>query len=415
MRRPPRASILVACAVGAFGTAASLAAQGPPPVPVEVEPVVERTVRRSIQTVGTVEANLQATVSAEVAGAVVRFDLREGDRVEKGQVLARLRRTGLEIALREAEAQVARAREEWKELRRGTRGEEIARRQAALAEREALLARAEQERRRFQALFAEGAVSVAEVDRVEAAYLAALAQGQQAEEALREAETGPRREEIAAAEAEYRRSQAASDRIADALQKTTILAPFAGYLVKKYVEVGQWVDQGGKVADLVDIDTVYVLIPINERDIGKIRRGDEATLMVDTYPGRTFTGRITSIVPQADLSSRNFPVRVRVDNAPEHLLKVGMFARVNVRYGQPRQGLFIPKDALVLRGKDQVVFVLDTSRARLRRVETGQAMEGMVEIVKGDLKPGQEVVVSGNEIIQDGARVEVRRKGERTR
>jgi multidrug efflux pump subunit AcrA (membrane-fusion protein) len=89
-----------------------------------------------------------------------------------------------------------------------------------------------------------------------------------------------------------------------------------------------------------------------------------------------------------------------------------MFARVRIRYGEPRRGLFIPKDAVVLRGKDQVVFILDTSRVQLQRVETGQALEEMVEVVKGNLTPGQEVVVAGNEILRDGAPVEVYRDGE---
>ncbi|MFQ5883167.1 MAG: HlyD family secretion protein, partial [Candidatus Methylomirabilales bacterium] len=294
------------------GTPSRAGAQGPPPIPVEVASVVEVSVRRQISAVGTVGANLYTTVSAEVAGAVARFDLREGDRVEKGQVLARLRRTDLAIALKEAEALMAKARAEWEKLKRGSRVEEIAGRRAALAERKALLARAEQDYRRFRALFAEGAVSTAERDRAEAAYLAAKAQVRQAEEALREAETGPRQEDVAAAEAEYRRARAVYDRITDALGKTVVHAPFTGYIVKKHVEVGQWVEEGGEVADLVDIDTVYVVIPVNERDIGKIRRRDEATLTVDTYPGRTFKGQITHIIPQADVSSRNFPVKIRV-------------------------------------------------------------------------------------------------------
>jgi len=342
---------LMATPTWAFG-------QGPPPVPVEVAPVVERTVEKEIQAVGTVEANLYTTVSAEVEGAVARFDLREGDRVEKGQVLSQLRRTDLAIALKEAKAN--------------------------LREKEALFSRAEHDYRRFKGLFEEGAISASELDRAEASADAAKALKESSEEAYQQ--------------------------IVDQLRRTSVVAPFSGYIVKKHVELGQWVDEGGKVADLVDIDTVYVLIPVNERDIGKIRKGDVAAVTVDTYPGRTFKGRIAYIIPQADVSSRNFPVKIRVDNAREHLLKGGMFARVKIQYGEPRRGLFIPKDAVVRQKKEQVVFVLDTSRVQMVRIETGQALEEMVEVVKGDLKPGQEVVVAGNEILRDGAPVQVRRK-----
>ncbi|MGH7387732.1 MAG: efflux RND transporter periplasmic adaptor subunit, partial [Candidatus Methylomirabilales bacterium] len=201
------------------GSRAPVHAQGPPAVAVEVAPVVERAVEREIQAVGTVEANLTTTVSAEVAGAVARFDLREGEHLTKGQVLARLRRSDLEIGLKEAEAN--------------------------LDEKRALFVRAEQDHQRFQALFTEGAISAAELDRVGAGARAAKAQKESAEEALR--------------------------RVADQLRRTTVIAPFSGYLVKKHAEVGQWIEEGGKVADLVDIDIVYALIPVNERDIGRVR------------------------------------------------------------------------------------------------------------------------------------------------
>ncbi|MEE9521660.1 MAG: efflux RND transporter periplasmic adaptor subunit [candidate division NC10 bacterium] len=338
-------------------------AQGPPPVPVRVAPVVERAVAHEIQAIGTVEANLLTTVSAEVEGAVAQFDLREGDWVKKGQVLARLHRSDLEIGLNEAKAN--------------------------LQEKQALFIRAKLDHKRFKELFDEGAISAAELDRTKASADAAKAQRASAAEAHR--------------------------KVADALRRTTIVAPFSGYIVKKHVEIGRWVDEGGEVADLVDIDTVYVRTPINERDLGKIQKGDEATIVVDTYPGRTFEGQIAYIIPQADVSSRNFPVKIRVDNSREHLLKAGMFARVSIRYGEPRRSLFIPKDAVVLRGRDQVVFVLDTSRVQLRRVETGKAVGEMVEILKGALTPGQEVVVVGNEILRDGGTVEVRRNGEAKR
>ncbi len=331
-------------------------AQGPPAVPVEVAPVVERAVEQEIQAVGTVEANLFTTVSAEVAGAVAQFDLREGDHVRKGQVLARLRRSDLEIGVKEAGAN--------------------------LEEKRALFTRADQDLQRFQALFTEGAISAAELDRVGAAARAAKAQKESAEEALR--------------------------RVADQLRRTTVVAPFSGHIVKKHAELGQWVEEGGKVADLVDIDTVYILIPVNERDLGKVRRGDAATVKVDTYPDQTFQGQVTYIVPQADVASRNFPVKIKVEHNPHNLLKAGMFARVAVRYGDPRRGLFIPKDAVVFRGRDQVVFVVQDGKARMVPIKAGRPQEQWVEVVEGSLKSGDTLVVTGNEALLDQAAVVVK-------
>src|SRR3989304_1175743 len=126
-----------------------------------------------------------------------------------GPAPGRLRRSDLEIGLKEAEAN--------------------------LDEKRALFVRAEQDHQRFQALFTEGAISAAELDRVGAGARAAKAQKESAEEALR--------------------------RVADQLRRTTVVAPFSGYLVKKHAEVGQWIEEGGEVADLVGIDIVYGVVP----------------------------------------------------------------------------------------------------------------------------------------------------------
>lgn len=383
-----------------------------PPAPVVVAPVVEREVQRWVQIVGTVEPNLSTTVGAEVAGRVERFDPREGDAVAKGKtVLAQLDRTPREIALREAEALVAKAKEEWEKLKRGLRPEEIAQRQAEVQQLWALLDWATKDLERIKALYQDGAISLADLQRAESHYLAAKSQHERAVQALRLAQLGPREEEIAQAEAEYRRALAAYERLDDELRRTTILAPISGFLVKKYVEVGAWVDPGDRIADLVDLDTVFVTGPVNEKEIGRIKVGDRAQIIVDAYPDRAFQGRVAHIVPQADPLSRAFPVKVRVDNPPGHPLKSGMFARIAIQSGGGRKGLFVPKDAVVRQGSLAVVFVVQDGVARARKVEIGRVVGGLVEVVNGALKPGQEVVVTGNESLQDGAKVQIEKGG----
>ncbi len=386
---------------------------GPPPVSVVVGQVIEKPVQGEIQAIGTIEPNLSTTVSAEVSGLVERFDLKEGDRVIKGQtIIAQLKRTDREIALREAGAVVARAKEEWEKLKKGPRPEEINQRRAEVAERKALMERAEKDLARARDLHADGAVSTQELQREEANYLAARSRYEQALEALKEAERGYRQEEVAKAEADYKRAQAVYERIQDELKRTTIRSPITGTIVRKHVEVGQWVDAGGRIADVVDLDKVLIVTPINEKEISRLKVGDQATITVDTYPGRTFTGRIKHIVPQADLQSRAFPVKIEVAN-PEGRLKGGMMARVSISYGTPRPTLLVPKDAVVRRDNQEVVFTVRGQKASLQRVVTGQAVDGFLEIVDGRLKTGDAVVVTGNEVLRDGAPVKIVTKVEK--
>ena len=113
---------------------------------------------------------------------------------------------------------------------------------------------------------------------------------------------------------------------------------------------------------------------------------------------------VTQIVPRADPQSRTFPVKVRIANESGRL-KSGMLARVTVKVGNERSGLLVPKDAVVRRGVDEVVFVVENGVARQVKVKTGRAVQQLMEIHNSDLKPNQEVVVIGNEGLTGGAKV----------
>jgi len=403
------ASVLSGC--GSEETSPRLAGaqpQGPPPITVVLGTVVERSIRPDIRVIGTVEPDRQTTVSAEVAGVVERFDLREGDPTVAGKtVIAQLKTSDREIARREAEAAVARADAEREKLRRGFRPEEISQRQAEARERRALMEQAQKDLERSKDLHADGAISIQQLQRDESAFLAARSQHEKALAALAEAEAGYRQEDVAKAEAELRQAQATLERIQDEIAKTTIRSPLTGFMVKKHVEIGQWVDKGGRVADLVDLATVRIVTLVAERDIGQIRVGDVATITVDAYPGRTFTGRVSHIVPQADLQSRAFPVKIAVDNPAGSPLRGGMLARTTIGVGTARRTVLIPKDAVVRRGDRNLVFLVNGQKAVQREVTTGRAFDGFFELIEGDLKPGDAIVVTGNEGLRDGAPVTV--------
>jgi HlyD family secretion protein len=428
-----------------------------PPASVVVSPVVEDVVGADMSFIGDVEPDRAVTVQAEVAGHVVRAEVREGEPVVEGEtVLVTLDRRPKELALEEARALAIKARREWDKLVRGYRLEDIAearqavaraearlrdllagarpeeRQQArsALAEAEARRVWAGQELKRMTDLFAKGLVAAQERDRAwqlhEVARSQERAAGEQvglldagtrpeqveaaraelgqAKARLALLEAGPRSEEIAQAEAEYRRATIAVERLEDERRRMTILAPITGFVIRKRAEVGAWVRPGDPVADLIDLEPVYVVGPVSEREVGFLRPGARAQVTVDAYPGRTFDGEVAQIVPQADPQSRAFPVKVRVEN-PQHLLKSGMFARVRVEIGGGGRAVFVPKDALVRRAAGAEVFVVEDNVAHARPVRTGRTVGNLVEIMDGALARGQEVVVVGNEALRDGARV----------
>jgi multidrug efflux pump subunit AcrA (membrane-fusion protein) len=431
--------------------------RGPAEAPVVVGRVTERPVREEVNYIGTVEPDRSVTVQAEVAGRVLKADLREGDRVVEGQtLLVELDRTPNEISLREARALATKTRQEWEKQKQGFRAEEIAearqavarldarlkdleagarpqeREQArsSLAEAEARRVLTERDFRRMEDLNRQGLIAAQERDRAWQAYEAARSQERsakeqvdlieagrrpgeieaaraelrQAQERLRLFEAGPRPEDVAQAAAEHQRALTVIERLEDEIRRMRVIAPLTGFLVRKRAEIGAWLRPGDAIADLIALDPVYVVGPVGERDLGRLTRGGRARVAVDAYPDRPFTGEVAHIVPQADPQSRTFPVKVRVRN-PDGLLKSGMFARVTVEGGSGRKGLYVPKDAVVRRDKGPAVFVVEDGVARMRVVRAGQAVEGLIEVFDGGLSAGQEVVVVGNEALQDGAKV----------
>ena len=382
------------------------------PTPVAVGRVVEQSVTSAIDVVGTVEPHLATTLSAEIAGLTLRFDLKEGDAVQAGQTMvAQLKASDLELALAEAQAERSRAKHVAQKLKRGLRPEEIDEKRAEVQERQAWMEKYAKDLDRTQSLRTRAMASVSDYDLVESNYLAAKAQYERAQKSLRVATLGTRQEDVAAAEAEVQRLQARVQRLQADVQKTTIYAPVSGLITQRYTEVGQWIERGEKIADLIDLRMVFVRIPIHEKDIGRVRVGDAATVSLDAFPGHTFEGRVKHVIPQADAASRTFPVKIEVTNTPDSAFKAGMSARVQLRSGVARSTVLVPKDAVVRAAGKPAVFVVRNDKASLVSIKTGRSYNGSVEVLEGMLKPGEQVVVTGNETLRDQAAVVIKDNG----
>jgi len=251
-------------------------------MPVVIGTVAELQIAIEIDVVGSVEPRLATTLSTEIAGLMQSFDLREGAFVQQGStIVARLKAVELALALNEAEAELAKARADLTKLTRGLRPEEIEEKRAEVAEKKAWVEKYAKDTERTKSLLTRDMVSLSEFNQAEASYLAAKAQYERTLRSLRVAELGFRQEDIAAGEAEVQRLQAKVQRLRHDVEKTVIRAPVSGFITNRYVEVGQWLERGGSVADIIDLTTVLVRVPVHERDIRLIQVGDDAIVTLD--------------------------------------------------------------------------------------------------------------------------------------
>ncbi len=389
--------------------AAVAAASGQPPgrgggMPVTVAPIVERDVPPAIRLVGTVLPARRAVVAAEVEGVVQALLVEDGQFVEGADVLCRLNNTVATLRLEEARANFESLQATLAELVNGERAEDVARLEAIVAEAEATARKWSFELGRIRALRAAGQSSDKELHDTEMDELAARQRLAQVKAQLERARNGTRPEVLARARQQVAAQQAVLQRAARDLNKTEIRAPFSGAVVARRVEVGEWIQVGGAVCELVALDTVKVRVDVPESAVRFAVPGAPATVEIESLDSRR-TATITRRIPQADTAARTFPVEVDLPNE-DHALLAGMFVWAYVPAGPPGNRLMVSKDAIVARGTSKTIYVVrptgeNAFSAFPTPVNTGLELNGEIEVTAPGLKAGDQVVVRANERLMD--------------
>jgi HlyD family secretion protein len=160
------------------------------------------------------------------------------------------------------------------------------------------------------------------------------------------------------------------------------------------------------IVHVVDLSTMRMVVNVVERDIVRVKRGVEAQVGVDAFPGRTFPGRVSRVSPMLDPATRTGEVEIYVHNAGMDL-RAEMFARVTLDLGGRRRGILVPREALVYRGERSGVFILKEKRAHFRPVEVGVTQQSVVEILDG-VQPGEQIISMGASLINDGDEVRLK-------
>ncbi len=400
-------------AVAAAQPAADLAA------PVEVAPVRRVDLATGQSFVGTVYPARSSDVGSAVDGRIVALPVREGQAVEAGEPVAELLRGLLEIELAGSMAELDRRQQLLAELQAGSRPEELEQARADVARLEAGVEYTRSRFNRVERLVTRGTATTDELQDALAEVRQADAGLRRSRAALAMAEAGPRIEQIAQAAAAVAVQRAAVDRIEDQLKKHTIRSPFDGWVVERFTEKGEWVSRGGLVATVVELDQVEVEVQVPERLVSTLRKGMEVRLEFEAAPTNTWIGTINQVVPQADLLSRSFPVKVLLDNRVEDatpVLRGGMLARAWLPVGRVGQTLVVPKDAVVLGGSTPVVYAVQRSAGQPADGTTGTGVVEPVPVrlgaavggavgVEGSLAVGTLVVIRGNERLRPGLSV----------
>jgi len=327
---------LVGCTDGAPEVRAA-AASAPAAIPVVTRAAEIEQMGIEIEAVGTTQANESVDLTSKASNTVTAIRFREGEEVERGTVL---------VEMDDAQAR------------------------AALAEAEASLTRSKSKFDRSRDLQSRQALSVADLEQVEADL-----------------------------KADQARVAAARSRLDD----TVIRASFKGRTGFRHISVGSFVSPGALITTLDDTSIIKLDFTVPETNLFVLRRGLPVVARAAGLPDRTFTGTISNMDSRVDAVTRSVTVRAELAN-PDGVLRQGMFMTVAL-HGELSPTLLVPEEALVPERGKAYVFVVHDSVVQRREVRTGKRKPGYVEIVEG-VQEHERVVVDGTQHVRDGSTVE---------
>ena len=224
--------------------------------------------------------------------------------------------------------------------------------------------------------------------------------------------------ELDRAQADLSAARAGADAQRAKLAQKQIRAPFSGQLGIRQVNVGQYLSAGTPIVSLQAINPVFVDFTLPEQNQAAVEKGQTVTVVVDSQPGRTFSGVISAIEPMMDSKTRNFKVRARFDNADE-ALRPGLFARASIGLAKTASVVTIPQTSVSynpygnsvyvvqsVKGKDADGKVTDELVVRRRFIKTGETRGDLVVVTDG-LKAGEQVATSGLLKLQNDSKVKI--------
>lgn len=317
--------------------------------------VEKRSLKPFIESVGTIRPGEEVMVSSQIDGILRDLHVQEGSLVSKGMLLARIDDTDYR--------------------------HEVSRAEAAMRQADASLANVKVEFERKEALYQEALISRQQYDDILTRRL--LSEG------------------------EVERARGALDLAREKMSRTKILAPLAGAVREKRVTPGDYIRNGTPMLHLTRNNPVKLSFTVPEKDVARLKKGQECVFRVDAFPEREFKGALNVIYPNLEERTRSLQVEALVQN-PQMLLKPGLFARVTLYTGDAAERAVVPVTALLYDNKKIKVFLVEDDQAKERLVRIGGKYGESMEIVEG-LKGGEQLVVVGQSNLAEGVKVRVAR------
>lgn len=300
---------------------------------------LNRPVNSAITGTGMIEIT-QADLTPKVSGYLMERNFKEGDQVEKGQVIARINKIDLTLQYNQTVAAYQAAQARLDDLLAGSRRDEILSYEAAMISAQNNRDKAASDYERYEKLYQSGAISAQALDNYRVALTTAEGTLKQTAASYRVAVLGTRTDAVTAQRHVVEQTKAAMEAAHSLLNDTDVKSPISGRVLSKNYEVGEFISAGAPIATIGDLSDCWVKIYVPSDLLGNVRLGQEAEVRIDSFPNKIFKGTIRDIATQAEFTPRQtitkgeranlvFAVKVYVEN-PEGIFKSGMPADVRI-------------------------------------------------------------------------------------
>ena len=206
--------------------------------------------------------------------------------------------------------------------------------------------------------------------------------------------------------AEYDAQKAAYELAKLDLEYTSIKAPISGFISERMVRAGNLVKLHQPVYNITSYDPLLAVVHVPERELRVLSKGLQVSMLVDAWPGESFSGEVIRISPVIDTNTGTFRVTAQINDHGQ-MLKPGLFGRIEIQYDMHENVPVVPRSAIVTEDELSHVFVInDEGVANRRAIELGFEAKGLVEVTQG-LEKGESVVTAGKGSLSDESRVEV--------
>ncbi len=312
---------------------------------------VDSTPRLSFN--GSLEGKTTATLSSKIAGRIGEVLVQDGQAVKAGEPLVKLESVELTNSVRQAADAVKKA--------------------------EINFDLAKNDYDRYKALYDKGAISAQQLEAAKAKYKIA--------------------------EADLSSTRANHSNAKQQFGYSVITSPLDGVVANKAATIGQVVSPGAALMVVQDINQVYAVVNVEQKNLSMVKLGQTAEVKVDTYPEQTFSGIVEVINPEAGSANRMFRTKILIDNTSGKL-KPGMFANIQLLTGKSVKILTVPQAAVVQKQGLYYVFTIKDGKALRKQIDIGEVTGSIIE-VKSGLESNDQVITTSVNRIKDGTEVRV--------